>query len=311
MGLLNTMELKDMIPILLIILLISIYVYKYMKRESIKRNSIKRNSSDKVNGNNSIEKLFKKGDVMRVNDNTINPSFIPKVMYKTGIDEYEKVNYILITIFNKIIQDNDIDIEYYSDEGSRQFIENNFDKEVLWAYDKLIPGAYKADLFRYCILYKRGGIYSDLSQRFMVPLSEIIDFQNDNLVLVRDVNHRHLRGVKTGLDIPGIQINFMASRPRNKIYLDVINNIVYNCKVRYYGGNPLSPTGPSLFYKNLQEYKGEYKVNLRQRVYPNNSIVDQNNRVIILNKINNHNSIMLKGKPHYSVLWMQGRIYSI
>ena len=31
---------------------------------------------------------------------------------------------------------------------------NNFDYNVLYAYDSLVPISYKADLFRFCILYK-------------------------------------------------------------------------------------------------------------------------------------------------------------
>ena len=55
-----------------------------------------------------------------------------------------------------------INLEYYDDTGARDFIINNYPSEVLWAYDKLIPGAYKADLWRYCVLYINGGIYVDI-----------------------------------------------------------------------------------------------------------------------------------------------------
>jgi mannosyltransferase OCH1-like enzyme len=56
------------------------------------------------------------------------------------------------------------DFTYYlmDDKDCRQFLIENFDKEIVWAYDSLIPGAYKADLWRYCILYKLGGIYMDI-----------------------------------------------------------------------------------------------------------------------------------------------------
>ena len=41
----------------------------------------------------------------------------------------------------------------YDDDMCRNFIKENFDKSILYTYDKLKAGAYKADLFRYCILY--------------------------------------------------------------------------------------------------------------------------------------------------------------
>ena len=49
----------------------------------------------------------------------------------------------------------------FSDNDRRLFIEQHFDTTVLHAYDSLIPGAYKADLWRYCVLYINGGIYLD------------------------------------------------------------------------------------------------------------------------------------------------------
>ena len=42
----------------------------------------------------------------------------------------------------------------YDDNDCREFIKANFEIDVLNAYDNLIPGAYRADLWRYCILYK-------------------------------------------------------------------------------------------------------------------------------------------------------------
>jgi len=50
----------------------------------------------------------------------------------------------------------------FDDEDCRNFIKNNFDGSVLYAFDSLKPGAYKADLWRYCVLYILGGIYIDI-----------------------------------------------------------------------------------------------------------------------------------------------------
>ena len=234
--------------------------------------------------------------------------YIPKVIYKTGIDEYGKVNEVLNTLFNNTLKKNPgFSLEYYSDTGARDFIKNNYNSEVLAAYDKLIPGAYKADLFRYCVLYKRGGIYSDLSQRFQVPLTSIIDFKNDKLVLVQDVKHPNYRGPHINKMSGGIQISFMALRPKNEIYLRAIQEVVNNCKRNYIGWNPLSPTGPRLFQRLLNEYpRDDYKLELRET---GKFIVDKQNNIIIINKTNNHRSINLKNKEHYSSLWMRGAIY--
>jgi mannosyltransferase OCH1-like enzyme len=42
-----------------------------------------------------------------------------------------------------------------------KFIKDNFDENVYNAYQKLPMNVMKADLWRYCIIYKNGGIYAD------------------------------------------------------------------------------------------------------------------------------------------------------
>ena len=60
------------------------------------------------------------------------------------------------------------DFQHYlfDDTDRREFIKNNYPDEVLCAYDALIPGAYKADLWRLCVLYIHGGIYMDIKLQF-------------------------------------------------------------------------------------------------------------------------------------------------
>lgn len=45
---------------------------------------------------------------------------------------------------------------------------------LLEIYEKALIGPIKADLFRYCILWQRGGMYCDIKSRFIVPLRELL-----------------------------------------------------------------------------------------------------------------------------------------
>ena len=51
---------------------------------------------------------------------------------------------------------------FYDDKECHAFIREHFHENVLLAYDALIPGAFKADLFRYCELYVNGGWWFDI-----------------------------------------------------------------------------------------------------------------------------------------------------
>ena len=53
----------------------------------------------------------------------------------------------------------EFNIQLFDDNDCRKFIQNNFPENILIAFDTLKPGAYKADLWRLCILYINGGIY--------------------------------------------------------------------------------------------------------------------------------------------------------
>lgn len=61
----------------------------------------------------------------------------------------------------------------YDDEDIRVFLKENFHSCVLEKFNSLKMGAHKADLFRYCILYCRGGIYIDIKTRLNFNLHEM------------------------------------------------------------------------------------------------------------------------------------------
>ena len=56
----------------------------------------------------------------------------------------------------------EFNIQIFDCDQRRDFIKNNFHEDILIAYDTLKPGAYKADLWRLCVLYVNGGIYADI-----------------------------------------------------------------------------------------------------------------------------------------------------
>ena len=68
--------------------------------------------------------------------------------------------------FDFLVESNPkISFHLYDENDCREFIRTHFKPDVLDAYDRLIPGAYKADLWRYCILFIKGGIYLDIKYR--------------------------------------------------------------------------------------------------------------------------------------------------
>ena len=64
---------------------------------------------------------------------------------------------------------------FYNDDEAADFISTHFPPEVRQAYDDLLPGAFKADLFRYCALFVYGGVYADVDVMLTSKLEVAID----------------------------------------------------------------------------------------------------------------------------------------
>jgi len=63
---------------------------------------------------------------------------------------------------------------FYNDDDAASFIKTHFPNEVLEAYNSIIPGSFKADLFRYCVLFIYGGVYADVDVMLQSNLDMVI-----------------------------------------------------------------------------------------------------------------------------------------
>jgi mannosyltransferase OCH1-like enzyme len=186
----------------------------------------------------------------------------------------------------------------YDDNDCREFIKNNFKSDVLNAYESLIPGAYKADLWRYCILFINGGIYLDI---------KLICINGFRLIELTENNHF----VK---DRPANSIfnTLMVSQKGNIFLYKAIRQIVENVNNKYYGNNPLSPTGPEMLGSVIINNK--LGVNIDMTHYEGGGYIIYKNRFVISTeypeynneRTNSYNSINTK---RYDKLWENRSIY--
>jgi mannosyltransferase OCH1-like enzyme len=176
---------------------------------------------------------------------------VPLVIYESW-NTHELPKGMCDNILQLLKTNPEFDYYLYSDEECAAFIADNYDKDVLMAFQLLKPGAYKSDLWRYCILYKLGGLYLDVKYYSTVPLINLID--ENPTVFVRD------------LDKKCIYNAFMISPPKNEIFKLCIDDIVKSCKERLYKRSPLDITGPCLLGKIIiEKYGSEYIHNISMK----------------------------------------------
>jgi len=226
------------------------------------------------------------------NINNTNESVIPLQVFQTW-----HTKNLLPHIQNRVndLKSKNPEFTYhlYDDNDCRNFISQNFSNDVLRAYDMLIPGAYKADLWRLCVLYIHGGIYID------IKLTTINNFK-----LIELTKSEHLVKDRPYLTIYNA---LMVCKAKTPILLTLINAIVNNVKNRYYGKCPLDPTGPGLIGKVL--YKSKIPVNVDMYHFYKGGYIVYNNTFVISTQYDEYNIYRKNNNNYYGLLWIHKKIY--
>jgi mannosyltransferase OCH1-like enzyme len=192
----------------------------------------------------------------------------------------------------------DFNYQLFDIDDCREFLINNFEPDIINAYDNLLPMAFKTDLWRYCILYIYGGIYYDIKFKTMnnFKFSELLS----NEYFCRDMHP------------PDTVYNaIIVSRPNNTTMRRAIYKIVDNVKNKYFGCGSLDPTGPILLTNCLSNEE-------KQKICYDNAVLRLRDEV----NIYFNNKIILMRYPeyreeqskyqitdHYDKMWREGKVY--
>lgn len=103
---------------------------------------------------------------------------IPKIIHQTFSSSllpplYKQCQHYIRNIYNEYTYC------FYSDNDIESFMKENFPVFKKNTFDKLPAKIMKIDTFRYCLMYKIGGIYSDMDYQ----VTKRFNFENYNLVL--------------------------------------------------------------------------------------------------------------------------------
>ena len=172
---------------------------------------------------------------------------------------------LILAVNSWLKSSNKLKYFFYTNEMCDDFMKNNFDDKIYKAYSLLPMGVMKADLWRYCIIYKYGGIYADTDT---ICLYDPRIFLTDALLTVVAENETHL-------------CQWVFSAPANSPILKSIIDL----SVKRILTNPIKGghiihhlTGPGVFTDGIEKY------------------LKVNNKPIFKNKKNYHNY------PHRTVL---------
>jgi len=139
------------------------------------------------------------------------------------------------------------DYYFYDDNDCSEYIRAYFPKDYLKAYNMVIPGAYKADLFRYLVLYREGGVYMDCKSSTIKPLRDFIN-PSATFASFRD------------RPVGAILNSFMACTPEHPVLKLAIDMTIRNILNKQYGENSLDITGPQVLGRAFNKTIGRLEL---------------------------------------------------
>lgn len=202
---------------------------------------------------------------------------IPKVCYQTWITkDHAKLSSFTLALLeeNKNLNP-DIEFQLWDDFDVEKFIKDEFTDTVYTAFKSLNPtvGAAKADFFRYCVIYKHGGLYLDLKSTFKVPhlFGNIIQ-PDDEAIL--DIRRDDKQSFRTKWKYGSYEQWFLAFSPRHPYLRMMITRMVeaIHNRIQIEQGVPfkyqvLRLTGPDAYAAAIHESVVKYGVKHKEISY--------------------------------------------
>ena len=112
----------------------------------------------------------------------LNNSKIPNVVYQTWVN-----NEVPWRMGKEIIKFRDLNYDHsffiYSHQKRDDYMKENWSNHPIYSiYKNLKFQPSKADVFRYCILYDKGGFYFDIKSSCIMPLSKLNSLNKEVII---------------------------------------------------------------------------------------------------------------------------------
>jgi mannosyltransferase OCH1-like enzyme len=248
---------------------------------------------------------------------------IPWVMFRTGPwprASLPPVVKIYLMAFEKL--NPRVNQIYLDDADAESFMQEHY-PEHMKNYKSLVPGAYRADVLRLCLLLTHGGFYNDIGHLHKRPLGEICSSLAD-LYLVAEPYPVTC----------GVYNAFMGASRNDPLVRRFLQRVISNIEHQTYGETCLDITGPHVLGKVLHgmlgltcqtptpsglqimsDHRAVYLLrNHYNPVVVRHVIVHDENpaNILIETKFPDYPSVTYTSRntKHYSELWNRRQVYA-
>ena len=180
---------------------------------------------------------------------------IPRIVHQTWFETITPDKYPNFSRLVESFRRSGWEYKFYSDDDALNFLSTHFPVEVRDAYAALRPGAFKADLFRYCVLLIHGGVYADVDillesnldhsvapdVGFMVPMDEVGAVTQHSTIFKKPAGMLTSLLLSRLLRQPGKPVNrrmclwngFIAAAPGHPFLIKAIETVVNQVRNRF------------------------------------------------------------------------------
>ena len=230
------------------------------------------------------------------------PKIVHKVVMVDGFELPEKIPFQhAIDSFNLP----GYTVKMYSGNDCVKYIQEHYDQRILDAFNKVKPYSYKCDFFRYLVLYKEGGWYSDMRQVCL-----------ENIDTLNSTGHEFYCAIDCPPNERCMYTAFIGSVQGHPILKKTFELILWNIEHEHYGPDCLYPTGPGAFMSGSIDYirKNPEKCLVGRHLVGNNNkeFVVFGKTVFVQCKYNNAqgaDNSDLKGSNNYGEMWRNFSVY--
>ncbi|MDQ6756758.1 MAG: glycosyl transferase [Bacteroidota bacterium] len=164
---------------------------------------------------------------------------IPKIIHQTF--KTAKLPFITRWHINNFKRKNpEYKYEFYDDDRIDAFFSKEFEPHIYEAYKKINIGAVKADMFRYAVLFKKGGIYVDIDSSINDKLDSFINPEDEAIITYE--GH------------PSLYAQWALIYNTNHPFLKrTLEKIIENISLNKYPNDGHRMTGPTVYTEAIKE----------------------------------------------------------
>ena len=196
---------------------------------------------------------------------------ITPVVYQTWIiNQFGRTHAQEINKFREL--NRNLSFKFFTDLQMDEYMKHSWgNHKIFEVYQNSLIGPLRTDIFRYCILYDRGGYYFDISRGCKIPLTHLHK-NNDEAVITFEDTYSFIPPEKKSLHLLKQPFNHflqwgLCFQKNHKILEILIEKIIdnYSFYKNKKFSNPklaiLNFTGPGLYTKVVRNYIENYGLN--------------------------------------------------